>query len=101
MTQTAEKATFTRFAFELVISAWEDPVQCEVDTRGGNQCRHPASWRTDFHGCSRGLMCTQHMHVYRRSVEAAFSHKGRRGAPCNWCGKMFMSPEAALTVTPL
>ncbi len=99
MAQIDDSPTVTRFAFELVISAWDESLQCEHSTKGGGHCRRPAKWRVDAHGCEKLLMCTNHLHGYEGRVAASF--RPGKSTSCPMCGKAFTSPAAVYKATPL
>lgn len=48
-------------AFERVIAAWSDTLDCQANTKLGAQCRRPARWRLDLHGCHVVLLCGNHL----------------------------------------
>ena len=94
MTHTA-KGPIDSPSFESVISAWGSQPQCEMATHNGNQCRRPAHWRLNLHGCEAAISCGQHLRMWTR--EAATNSSGR----CAHCGRTFDQITDSYTVTPL
>lgn len=89
----------TTVTFEIVISAWREKVACEITTRGGTQCRRPARWRVDVHGCERALMCTNHFQHWESRVVQELTRT--RTTLCGLCARSFSSLSAVRTVTEL
>lgn len=86
--------------FEDVISAWTQHVCCELPTLQGGQCRRPAYWRVDLHGCEQALLCGQHLRSWLREVSANNVVAIPR---CGLCGRIFdtAADGAAFTVVAL
>ncbi|MCV7300867.1 hypothetical protein H7J93_14670 [Mycobacterium barrassiae] len=82
-------------AFERVIAAWSEPVDCEAHTKLGAQCRRPAHWRLDLHGCETVLLCRHHLRAWELKARSTM-------APwCAVCGGRWPSINDAYSVTPL
>lgn len=72
-------------------------VRCEIATAAG-QCRKPARWHLDCHGCSSGNVCNQCLRDWQRRTATAI---GADGGPCRQCGRSFTTVNEAGTVTPM
>ncbi len=81
-------------AFDNIVSAWDEAVQCEMATRAGHQCKRPATWYARLHDCEDALMCGQHWAAYRRSNEG-------RLPLCPVCNRLFSSVDVAIAATRL
>jgi len=101
MTSPDDTAIFTTISFEAVISTWHERPRCEIPTKSGSQCQHSAAMHVDFHGCSSGLMCTQHWQAWHRTALAVAAADRRPGAVCKWCGGKFASVDDSCTVVAL
>lgn len=87
---------------------WTD--QCEIESIWNRQprctflvsedrtttCGRVAAWHFRFHSCSHGFLCRQHREWWLQAVAEL-----DWPAPCNVCGRVFPSADAACTVAPL
>jgi hypothetical protein len=86
-----------RSAFNAVVSTWHSEPTCEVivEDIGERCCTRPATWHWDFHGHSRGIMCTEHMHLWLSAVRLS------EDGTCDRCGVTFLDPADSCTFTQL
>lgn len=82
-------------AFESVIAAWSETLNCGANTKLGAQCRRPARWRLDIHGCETVLLCRHHVRIWEQKARATM------GPFCASCGHTWPSLSDAYSVTPL
>lgn len=82
-------------AFDRIVNGWADTPNCEANRNRGAQCRRPARWRLNIHGCQVVLLCTHHLHAWERKAHATMTPY------CDHCGQHWPTLTDAYTVSAL
>ncbi len=78
-------------AFDAIVAGFDDQLRCEMATLAGSQCRRPAHWLIDVHGCQRALLCGHHARRWERRTRAGLCIDG--AIRCPDCGCVFSRLE--------
>lgn len=84
--------------FDEIVATFDAHPPCAIQTNAGGQCRRPARWHMNVHGCQRVNVCGHHKSHWERRTRTDL----RFGAiHCDNCGTDFTSFDDTVRIVAI